>query len=149
MLRQVLSYTLIGLLFSSTIGLPAYTHICHTQSKTWSSLVIPAKSCCSKKKKSGEITYCHILLTSNQSAIKKRPCCEDELGLLQISSDFIQHESMYMPLPPTIALASHVTGSFAYSTVSIEQPLPGNKPHGPPLNPFGRSLLIEHQVFRC
>lgn len=150
MMRQIVTFHLAAILLLSNVGIPVFTHICHGQGKTWTSLYVPAKSCCTKKKLSTNSFACHIPAKDNDSSsIKSRPCCENKDGLIQLDSDFAQKLPVFIKWSQT---------SLIFAVSLINQSLPGfleresysiNKPHGPPIQLHGRSLLISQQVFRC
>lgn len=148
LMRQILTINLAALLLLSNVGIPVFTHICHTQEKSWSSVYVPAKACCSKKKNKSFIA-CHSPVQDDNTVIKGRPCCEDHNELCQLNVDFLRSHSgidismKYSPLPNIFILEGvHIIDikNLAVNT---------NQPHGPPLALHGRSLLISQQVFRC
>ena len=149
MVRQFITYYLISLLISSNIGIPVFTHICHSQAKSWSSICLPAKTCCTKKNSGDTIKPCHPSPIKNGSGIKSRPCCENHSALVQLGVDFItkhtvNENSLQIPfINNTLAFECFDPTTFFSSCLS------SNKPHGPPLFLYGRSLLIFEQLFLC
>ena len=149
MIRQFLTYYLITLLITSNIGIPVFTHICHSQAKSWSSICLPAKTCCSKTKSGDTMKPCHPSTIKKGTGIKSRPCCENYSALIQLELDFIAKNSANEN--PLQVLLSNNTLVFecCYPTAFFSSCLSSNKAHGPPLSLYGRSLLISEQVFRC
>ena len=149
MVRQILTYYLIGLLSITNIGIPVFTHICHSKAQSWSSILLPAKTCCSKKKNGDTTKPCHPSSNKNDTGINKRPCCENHSEFVQLGVDFIQK---YMVTGHSIQgpFINNILEIECFdSTVFFSSFLSSNKPHGPPLQLYGRSLLISEQVFRC
>ena|SRR5687768_8869782 len=146
MIRQILTFHLAAILLLSNVGIPVFKHICHSQGKTWSSVVIPAKSCCSKKKLTG-VKPCHS--TKTETGLDSRPCCENQQDFLQLSVDYLQSQLGLTKCSPTFDFV----GAFVFdykcdlATNSNHNRFP--KTHGPPGNLYGRSLLISQQIFRC
>lgn len=146
-MRQFKAIGFAVILLISNIGIPVYSHICHTLSRSWSSIYIPAKSCCSKPGSAMSDNVC----TDRNSYLpefSQRPCCENQKGLIQLESEFVQ----YLP-QLLIALSDYLDADHFYY-FSLSQYLPeskmlSQKPHGPPLLLYGRSLLIAEQIFRC
>ncbi len=148
-MSRILTIHLAALMLVSNVGIPVFTHICHTQAKSWSSLYIPAKSCCSKKKHSSFTIPCHNSTQDNSAEIKSRPCCENQGGLLQLSDDFLRS---HISNPGDVQIqACHDVFEFASSFLAIQNYsfIQSYKSHGPPITLYGRSLLISQQVFRC
>ena len=147
LLRLILTYHLTFLLLVTNVGIPVFTHICHTQSKSWSSILIPAKSCCQKIKSDGCSYSCHTTKESQAAEIGKLPCCEDQKSFLQLDVAYLQQ------LPDhTIQDAQIVesTGSEFSSLLFLRgNEEIYNKPHGPPLRSFGRQLLLSYGIIRC
>ena len=147
MLRKVITYHLAVLLLVTNIGIPVFTHICHTQSKSWASIYVPAKSCCSKKK-AGMTQECHNPI-KERAEINRMPCCENQQDLIQLNASFLQ----------SLCKSDQGTAHFYLATSDIhilripfhenEDAFNSQKPHGPPEHLYGRSLLISEQVFRC
>ena len=147
LLRLILTYHLTFLLLVTNVGIPVFTHICYTQSKTWSSVFIPAKSCCQKKKSDGYSSSCYSTKENYSTEIGNLPCCEDQ-------NFFVQLEAIYLQQLPAntfhseliIATSGPVLPSFDFFNGNDEIE---NKPHGPPLRDFGRQLLLSYGIIRC
>lgn len=146
MLRQILTFHLAAILLLSNVGIPAFKHICNSQGKTWSSLIVPAKSCCTKKKVSAA-KPCHS--AKNEPGLASRPCCENRQDILQLSVDYLQSLLALTKSSQTIDFVGAFVGSYIYDLVSISNSKKFQQAHGPPRNLYGRSLLISQQVFRC
>jgi hypothetical protein len=148
-IRKILTFHLATLMLVSNVGIPVYRHICHTQAKSWSSIYIPAKSCCSKKKNKTITSPCHPSGPENKAELKGMPCCENQEGFLQLGIDFLRMQTENESAGSVMSFE----GVFNLTSTSPVQfhssSFPSNKPHGPPLILYGRSLLISQQVFRC
>lgn len=147
LLRLLLTYHLTFLLLVTNVGIPVFKHVCYTQSKSWSSIFIPAKSCCQKIKSNGCSSKCHAAKESLATEIGKLPCCEDQNFFLQLDTAYLQQ----LPVNTTeVALTVSASGlvipslDFFCGNEEIE-----NKPHGPPLRGFGRQLLLSYGIIRC
>ncbi len=149
MLRHILTYNLVVLLLLTNIGIPVYTHICHTQAKSWSSFYVPAKSCCSKKSKTPGMLVCHVPKAGADSSFKSLPCCENQSGLIKSEVTYTPSQvgwlnfSLIVLTPVVLPVDNLYPLSFAIGSTSIL------KTHGPAYTIYGRSLLISQQVFRC
>ena len=149
MVRQFLTYYLIILLITSNIGIPVFTHICHSQAKSWSSICLPAKTCCSKKNSSDTLKPCHPSPIKNGSGIKSRPCCENHSSLVKLAIDFIpKHMVNENPLQDLIINNTPAFECFD-TTTFFSSCFSSNKTHDSPLLLYGRSLLIFEQLFLC
>ena len=146
MIRQILTFHLAAILLLSNVGIPVFKHICHSQGKTWSSLVIPAKSCCSKKKSVGT-NPCHS--PKSETGLASRPCCENQQDVLQLSVDYLQSQIALTKSSPTFDFIGTLVFNHNYDLVGNSNSNRFHKAHGPPRNLHGRSLLISQQVFRC
>lgn len=150
MIRRLLSYHLAFMMLLTNIGIPVFTHICHGQGKSYSSIIIPAKSCCSKSSDEKQVGLCHIPSTRSEGlSIEARPCCENHNGIARLQSDLIlsgtgsmEKISEKFSLSPSSYIDLLVTSEY----ISSEEV---TQTHGPPKRPHGRALLISHQVFRC
>ena len=149
MVRRILTYHLIALLFVTNIGIPVFTHSCRSQAKSWSSIFVPAKSCCNKKKNATESKPCHSSKSDESTGIKNTPCCENHSSIAKLGTHFIKFHigtatkiQTYCPGP---AFSFYTILSDTFQSIGNAD----NKPHGPPLILYGRSLLISEQVFRC
>ena len=149
-IRQILTFHLVALLLLSNVGIPVFTHVCHSKDKTWSSIIVPAKSCCSKKKHKSITLPCHNPINPNKPfELAARPCCENQQDLLQLSVDFLQSQI-------GISKSDHidqVIGDFAFANDEFVQltlrSSDSHRPHGPPRTVHGKTMLVLHQVFRC
>ena len=146
MIRQILTFHLAAILLFSNVGIPVFKHICHSQGKTWSSVIIPAKSCCSKKKLI-EVNPCHS--PKSETALTGRPCCEDHQDILQLSVDYLNSQVALTKCPPSFDFLCTFVFNHKYDLVSTSNSKSFHKAHGPPRNLHGRSLLISQQTFRC
>lgn len=146
MIRQILTFHLATILLFSNVGIPLFKHICHTQGKTWSSLVVPAKSCCSKKKVNG-VKPCHS--AKSETGLTSRPCCENQQNILQLSVDYLQSNMSLAKASPPLDLHDAFVFSINYDLDFHSNHNSFHRPHGPPGNLYGRSLLISQQTFRC
>ncbi len=146
MLRQFLTYNLAFLLLLTNIGIPVFKHVCHTQEKSWSSLYVPAKSCCKKEKNTGGL--CHLPPADNQTEFSSKPCCENHNGLIRLDIEFYcSYPGWDQSEQQVVAFADHIP-VFSLSAFTPLFHSTGS-PHGPPVILHGRSLLIAQQVFRC
>ncbi len=146
MIRQILTFHLAAILLFSNVGIPVFKHICHSQGKIWSSVVIPAKSCCSKKKLIG-VDPCHS--PKSETGLSGRPCCENQQDILQLSVDYLQSLIALTKCSPTFDFSGTFVFHHKYDLVSNSNLERFHKAHGPPRNLHGRSLLISQQIFRC
>ena len=146
MARRILALHLSAILLISCLGIPVFTHVCHTQDKSWSSVFVPAKSCCSKKKDPASKS-CHEAIKS-EPGFSKRPCCENFNKLLQQDCDYIQ--TIVVQGNPAVDLHTQVMDLYS---LSWDQPVYNSSlpltAHGPPKALYGRSLLISEQLLRC
>ena len=148
-IRQFLTFHLATLLLVSNVGIPVFTHICHTQAKSWSSIYIPAKSCCTKQKHRSITIPCHTTIPKSNAEVKGRPCCENQEGLLQLGVDFIRTHIGNENLGQFMTFQGCFSFTNSFPSHFINSFFSSNKPHGPPIILYGRSLLISQQVFRC
>lgn len=146
MIRQILTFHLAAILLFSNVGIPVFKHICHSQGKTWSSVVIPAKSCCSKKKLTG-INPCHS--AKSETGLASRPCCENQQDILQLNVDYLQSYLALTKASQTFDFIGTFVYNSKYELVADSNCKRFHKAHGPPRNLYGRSLLISQQIFRC
>ena len=146
MVRQILTFHLAAILLFSNVGIPFFKHICHTQGKSWSSIFIPAKSCCTKKKLTGT-NPCHA--PKNDAGLTSRPCCENHQDILQLSVDYTQSHIGLTKYSPSLDFLEIPASNHQYGFVTSSISNRSNKAHGPPMTLHGRSLLISQQIFRC
>ena len=149
MVRKILTYHLIALLFVANIGIPVFTHSCRSQAKTWFSIFTPAKSCCNKKKNDNESKPCHSSHSDDNTGIKKTPCCENHSSIAKLGTNYIKCQSGSTDKIPT----PYFNHGFSFHTL-LSDACRGNikasdKSHGPSLFLYGRSLLIFEQMFLC
>lgn len=149
MLHHIFAYHLAALVLLTNIGIPVFTHVCHGQGKVWSSVLLPARSCCKKKKVVKEVKACHAAERNCEKGIQSKPCCENHAALLKTKSEFFNPlpawvfnplQQAFVALPVTDSTPGF--SSFSHSCVPFQ-------PHAPPVPLHGRSLLIFKQVFRC
>jgi hypothetical protein len=85
MILKVLHIVLSLNLLVSSVGIPAYEHICSLKGTTFSLFVKP-KSCCSKKKASSSGTsLCTKHSNTEESTLKRKPCCEDKSSYAKLN----------------------------------------------------------------
>ncbi len=147
MMRRLLTYHLTFLLLLTNVGVPVFTHVCHTQARSWSSIVIPAKSCCASAKEGIPTGLCHFSHPSESPHFTTQPCCENHHGIIELEADFItgnikcpDQDKIIAPMPFE-SISDPGSIDQYYSTF--------HKPHGPPILLYGRSLLISISNFRC
>ncbi|MBK9016426.1 MAG: hypothetical protein IPM82_21455 [Saprospiraceae bacterium] len=148
MVKRILAYHLVFLVLLTNIGLPVFTHVCNGQGKEWSSVLLPVRSCCSKKAEATK--SCNSPKSGHcKKGIKSKPCCENHTSLVQLNGSFLANFQTWSVKKldialPVFALANQaIVFPFSTSTFSSFQP------HAPPVQLHGRSLLIFEQVFRC
>ncbi|MDQ3017844.1 MAG: hypothetical protein M3R25_14120 [Bacteroidota bacterium] len=150
MIRRLLSYHLAIMMLLTNVGIPVFTHVCHTQGKSWSSAFIPAKSCCSKSKNNQTAGLCHLPESKQEGvSYEARPCCENHSGFAQLNPEIILSGINFSL--KSFDQASAVSVQFFQSSLSahfasVNSAYPS---HGPPSALYGRSMLIFQQVFRC
>ena len=141
----ILPFTLLYTI--STLGIPVYLHACHAQARTWSSVYIPAKSCCSGDARALS-SPCHTSDRKSYPSFYKKPCCESHHGLVQLAGDYFQAPSTWKNLPDFIS--SHALFENVFCQASLFAPeIIGYSSHGPPVKPPGREILIAFQRFLC
>lgn len=146
MVGKVFSYCISLLLLMTHVGMPVFTHECHSMGKAWSSFYIPAKSCCSGQKGDASSQICHHNAEPH-TAFNKMPCCENHHGLIQLNSDFVHYKPMFNDLELQ-CVAIYPNLEFV-ALSSFPSTLHTTRSHGPPLKLYGRSLLISEQLFLC
>lgn len=147
MIRLILTFHLAAILLFSNVGIPAFKHICHSQGKTWSSVIIPAKSCCSKKKLQTVSQPCHS--NKSEAGLSSRPCCENQQDILQLDVDYLQGHLALTKSSQSFDFPGTLVFNSSYDLAANSNGKRIQKSHGPPQNLYGRSLLITQQVFRC
>ena len=145
MIHRILAYHLAALLFLSNLGVPVFTHICKGMGRSWTSVLLPARSCCSHVKKVAETPASTKQAGCCAQKVKAGSCCENRVSLVQLDCD--------LPVPPGPGLSiddapdylatSNVpyTATFVVSTSFF--------PHDPPWPDQAKTLLLKYQVFRC
>ena len=151
MLHRIFAYHLAALVLLTNIGIPVFTHVCHGQGKTWSSVLLPARSCCSKKKSDNEVKPCHADDRSCEKGMRPKPCCENHTSLLNTKSDFFNSHSTWVSKVKTSQQEFDAIFSISlipdFSSPSLSSF--SFQPHAPPVPLHGRSLLIFKQTLRC
>lgn len=149
MLRSILAYHLAFLVLLTNVGIPVFTHVCNGQGKSWSSILLPARLCCGKKKETKPVEACHVADRSCKKGIQSRPCCENHAQLLKTQSDFFNPLSVWVvkTLQQDFVALPLSYSAFVFSAFS--QTFSSFQPHATPMPLHGRSLLIFKQVFRC
>ena len=147
MIRKIISYQLVFWMLISNIGVPVFTHICHGLNRSWASIVIPAKSCCSKDKTDGCTDSCKKTETSSALNYTKAPCCDSYSDWAQLDADIImtgssglsksQQPADLLSTPARILISEKIATEV--SSVLY---------HPPPLILSGRTLLLSKQVLR-
>ena len=147
MARKLGSYSLIAILFLSSIGLPVFTHVCNGKGKTWSSLFVPPAGCCDNVSKATNICAPETK-TTQDCTFSMRPCCEDEVSLAALSTDFTFQFTSTLSLLPIAAIpvAHFYPNLIGYSNHTAVQKNRFDHFHSPR---YGRSLLIFEQLFLC
>ncbi len=149
MLHRILAYHLAALVLLTNIGIPVFTHVCNGQGKEWSSVLLPARSCCSKKKE--EAKPCHSIKrhACGKEGVQPKPCCENKTSLAQLHSTFLSDLESWpvkkLEIAPQAFYAAAISTEFSFPLTTCFP----FQPHTPPLPLHGRSLLISKQVFRC
>ena len=147
MARKVSSYSLLVLLFLSSLGFPVFTHVCHGMDKTWFSIFVPPNDCCDQVANS--IKTCKSTFEGGGDCfLSKRPCCEDEVSLAALDADFTyQSISTVSLLPIAAILVPHFNPILV--GYSIHTSVPTSRFDYFPTPRYGRSLLIFEQLFLC
>lgn len=147
MINRLISYHFAFLMLLTNVGIPVFTHVCHGQGMSWSS-IIPVKGCCSKKQIKESVIACHTGFQTPVETVSKKPCCENRTGFIKMKSDFIQTISGFLKETSKVSADGIMTiDTFAgFSSLSVEG-LPFLA-HAPPFSLSGRSLLLFKQVLR-
>jgi hypothetical protein len=149
MAKRIIAYHFVFLVLLTNTWTPIFTHICHGQNKTWSSLLVHAKSCCSKKKDNKTKPCQSVTHDVQKKGIRKTPCCENRAAFLHEQSDFSN------AFPSLTANALQKALPALPSTIQVflisfsENIIVSFRPHAPPMQLHGRSLLIFEQTFLC
>jgi hypothetical protein len=130
------------------LGLPVYSHVCRAQETTKHSVLVPVKSCCSKKRMASEC------LTSGPerqgTSIDKAPCCQNHTVVAGLDSDFTFAQPLTVAkLAPALPVEAPEQACFLPAVDAPSLTITAFEPHGPPPRPWGRFLLISQQIFRC
>jgi hypothetical protein len=149
MAKRILAYHFVFLVLLTNTWTPIFTHICHGQNKAWSSVLVQAKTCCSKQQ-DNKTKPCHLVSQDEQKeGICQTPCCENRATFLHEQSDFsntfpsLTAKELQKALPALPSTFQISLNSFSESVkVSFQ-------PHAPPMQLHGRSLLIFEQTFLC
>jgi hypothetical protein len=149
MAKRIIAYHFAFLVLLTNTWVPIFTHVCHGQNKTWSSVVVPAKSCCSKQK-DNKIKACHLEQQEVQhKGICQTPCCENRAAFLHEHFDF---SNAFSPLTvKELQKALPILGSYSCASLnSFSENIDVSfRPHAPPIQLHGRSLLVFEQIFLC
>lgn len=149
MLRKLFAYHLAALVLLTNIGIPVFTHVCNGEGKSWSSMLLPARSCCSKKKQMKSVEACHVASRGCEQRIQSKPCCENHTQLLKTQSDFFNPLSEWVSKTLHQDFVALPLSDSAFNFFTFSQSFFSFQPHAPPVPLHGRSLLIFRQVFRC
>jgi hypothetical protein len=87
--------------------------------------------------------------TQERASINRMPCCENQHDIIQLNAQYLQticksdqgFTQIYVPISAIDIL--HIPFPEKSDVFNSQ------KPHGPPVHLYGRSLLISEQVFRC
>jgi hypothetical protein len=149
MAKRIIAYHFAFLVLLTNTWVPIFTHVCHGQNKTWSSVLVPAKSCCSKQK-DNKIKACHLEKHDvKNKGIRQTPCCENRAAFLHEHFDY---SNAFSPLTvKALQKALPALGSSCWIPLnSFSENIEFSfRPHAPPLKLHGRSLLIFEQIFLC
>lgn len=147
MVRYIATYLLAALVLFTNIGVPVFTHVCRGQGKTWSSVLLPARSCCRKITRPKVAGPCDTAGKCCAPGIKSSPCCENETTFLQIDTNMPRGivEVLTVTSPTIVFLPSCMITSVS-SDFSIHYSF---QPHAPPGPVYGRTMLLLNQVFLC
>jgi hypothetical protein len=147
MARKISSYSLLLLLFLSSLGLPVFTHVCHGMDETWLSLFVPPKGCCDKV--GYNTKTCKSASEGDEGCtLSKNPCCEDEVSLATLGANFTTPlTSSFSLLPIAEIPVTHFYPNLV--GYSIHTNVQTNWFDYFPIPRYGRSLLIFEQLFLC
>lgn len=147
MKRRILAYFFSSLVFVTNISLPVFTHICHSQSKSWSSVYFPAKSCCSGIKSKNR-TGCRKVKIADPYQVGKTPCCENQQELIVSGIQCLQvlKETKQSPSDHFMEIFNQVR---TFQLPCFFKAFQSIKIKSPPYYRYGRSLLGFLQVIRC
>jgi hypothetical protein len=146
-LRRFLAFFLLVTLTVSSVAMPVFTHVCNGMDKTWSSLFVPPADCCDNASNTTKICVPDTK-TSQDCALSKQPCCEDEVSLAALGADFTVHYTSALTQFPIAAIpgAHFYPNLIGYPTYTALQT---NRFDHFPTPRYGRSLLIFEQLFLC
>jgi hypothetical protein len=131
-------FTLI--LFIGNIGIPVFTHACE-EDGIFRSYFINTENHCENEQ--SDLPPC-----CESEENEKDDCCHDETDLIQLKLDYsitwnqFHFTDLYYLQTPSIQAI------FAENSALSTTTLPTNKGKDPPPKPWGKTLLIEQQVFR-
>lgn len=148
MLQRILSYHLAILVLLTNLGIPVFTHVCHGQGKEWSSVLLPARSCCSKKAEPEKPCQNHKSAHCKKG-INSTPCCENHASLAQLNTNLLADFQAWSVKKVEIVLPAFVLTNHSIVFQSNSTAFSSFQPHAPPMPLHGRSLLLFEQVFRC
>ena len=149
MVNRIIAYHLAALVLLTNVGLPVFTHVCNGQRKAWSSVLLPARSCCNEKKEIKSSGACHVAVPGNGQSLQPKRCCEDHTQFLKTESDFFNPLSLWAVKTLQQDFVALPLVDVTYGFVSVSQAFSSFQPHPSPMPLHGRSLLIFQQIFRC
>lgn len=151
MLHRIIAISLTVLMLLTNVWVPVYSHICNGRGQAWHSILLPAKSCCSKSRTRNRCHPPASATTPVQQGLKKKACCENEIKFVLAASRCTAELSgwslLTSQLSPLAALPQQAFQCPYLPVVAV----PGFLsfwPHGPPAPLSGRWILIFKQVFR-
>ena len=149
MAKRILAYHFALLVLFTNTWTPVFTHLCHGQSKAWSSVFMHARTCCSKKKEVKKAACHPETPKTKKQGIRQQPCCENQLSFLHQQSDFSNAlpsltAKELQKAAPVLPLTNQISINSFFENVKLSF-----QPHAPPVQLHGRSLLIFEQVFLC
>ncbi|MEO6130420.1 MAG: hypothetical protein ABIQ02_01140 [Saprospiraceae bacterium] len=115
---------------------------------SWSSILIPTKACCSKKKSDQALFICHPGMVTTGDQLKNGPCCENQVGFLKMTSDFIQFLPQWVQHYALTILWTHPATNFLSGITPDAVVGRSSQSHASAISLYGRSLLIFKNVFQ-
>ena len=132
-----ISFLLILFILAGSAGLRVFKHACE-EDGIFTSYFVQLQDHCGEHQV--QLPECCV-----KDQIEKDDCCSDEVDIYQVDFDYFQDSSLELPLfadpisaPAPVWKTQVVNETAACQTVT----------RPPPLVLSGRSLLIEHQLFR-